>query len=91
MSVVCPTATPGTSVIEFNGPTGRMPILRPMSRARGLEGFAVWEKVGEMKTESNKTTAILFITIWLNFGKGQTRLSLILSASVFIRNSAVFV
>src|ERR1044071_9663997 len=35
MRVVFPTVTPVTSVIAFNGPTGKIPIVRPASRARG--------------------------------------------------------
>ncbi len=35
ISVVCPTASPGTSVIALAGPEGRRPISIPRSRARG--------------------------------------------------------
>jgi hypothetical protein len=35
-SVVWPTRTPGTSVIAFNSPVGRVPIRIPSSLARGL-------------------------------------------------------
>src|SRR5438046_8449064 len=33
--VVCPTATPATSVIALSGPVGRMPTFSPNSEARG--------------------------------------------------------
>ena len=36
ISVVWPTADPGTSVIAFAGPVGRRPISIPRSRARGI-------------------------------------------------------
>ncbi len=35
ISVVCPTRTPGTSVIAFRSPVGRVPMAMPSSRARG--------------------------------------------------------
>src|SRR5712692_9774289 len=34
MTLVCPTATPPTSVIMLSGPVGRMPTTTPASRAR---------------------------------------------------------
>ena len=35
--VVCPTFTPGTSVIASSGPGGSLPISIPRSRARGID------------------------------------------------------
>src|SRR5215831_8755353 len=35
MTVVCPTRTPGTSVMASRAPEGRAPTIRPMSRDRG--------------------------------------------------------
>ena len=70
--VVCPTRTPATSVIELNSPVGKMPIFRPISRARGLlfSGIFVCVKAFALKIKIIAKTIIFLILFYgSKFGK----------------------
>src|SRR6202167_513070 len=49
MIVLCPPATPATSVIALSGPVGRMPTFNPKSEVRGRSfGVVVWPKAAKV-------------------------------------------
>src|SRR4051812_28706087 len=59
MIVLCPTSMPGTSVIAFCGPTGRIPTTNPSALARGR--FASWAINGPQ--QSKVTSVISFMPV----------------------------
>src|ERR1700730_5609243 len=68
--VVCPTATPGTSVMALRAPVGRMPTLRPKSEARGRGlGVVFWAAMNAAVNTKTVTMAKNLLRMRVVYGQ----------------------